>query len=83
MVADANRFIARINPFTGRLTVVDTVGLAWIQVATRYYTCGYYGIYFGLEDKRFVVMRKGEKLEETDTFAHACDIVFNDYIRGL
>lgn len=80
---DSKRFSARINSFTGRLTLIDNEGLEWEQVATRYYTCGYYGIYFGLEDKRFVVMRKGEKLEETDTFAHACDIVFNDYIRGL
>ena len=83
MLANSGRFIAHINSFTGKLTVVDTVGLEWEQVATRYYTSSYYGIYFDFDDKRFIVMRKGERLAVAETFAHACDIVLNDYIKGL
>lgn len=80
---DSKRFSARINSFTGRLTLIDNEGLEWEQVATRYYTSGHYGIYFGLEDKNFVAVCKGEAIGTTDTFAHAADLVFNHWLWSL
>lgn len=85
LVADSERFIGVVGS-DGRVTLKDRNGLKWVQSSGRWWkwSSGPYRIIYIQELGVFQPFEIGkESLEEADSFAHACDIVFNHYLRSL